>query len=259
MGVTLPNYGAKADSGAIRAIAQAAEDLRLDSVWATEHIIVGREAGELYGQVLDPLCTLAWVAGYTQSVALGTSIILLPLHHPIRLAKEAVTLQNLSVNRFRLGIGVGWHEPEFRFMGVNFTDRGARADESIQLMRALWRGDDHFSGTYWSFQEAIFAPLPSSPPEIWVGGNSARAIRRACDLGDVWHAPTHASVDFVADVKEQHPQLRVFPRIDAGPVDKTQTRIANFARVGCEGVVVGLDDDPDKAIHSMEELVEVGA
>src|SRR5215475_5136618 len=91
-----------------------------------------------YGRVYDPLLTLGWIAGWTDRLGLGTSIVLVALHHPMRLAKEVATLQELSGGRFRLGIGVGWHEDEYRFMGVPFEERGRRVDESVRLMRALW-------------------------------------------------------------------------------------------------------------------------
>ena len=89
LGVILPNFGERSTPGAIRQIAEAAEQLGFDSVWATEHIIVGPEAVDPYGRVYAPLVTLGWIAGFTERIALGTSIVLAPLHHPIHLAKEA--------------------------------------------------------------------------------------------------------------------------------------------------------------------------
>src|SRR6266508_439635 len=151
-GVILPNYGKDATLDGIRRVAEAAEELRFDSVWATEHIIVGAEAADTYGRVYDPLVTLGWVAGWTERIGLGTSIVLVPLHNPIHLAKEVATLQELSGGRFTLGVGMGWHEDEFDFMGVEFKGRGRRANEAIRLMRALWNGERDFEGEYWSFQ-----------------------------------------------------------------------------------------------------------
>ena len=90
-------------------VAELAEELGFDSVWATEHIIVGPDGVDPYGRVYAPLVTLGWIAGFTSRVALGTSIVLVPLHHPMHLAKEVATLQELSGGRFTLGIGMGWH------------------------------------------------------------------------------------------------------------------------------------------------------
>ena len=120
LGVVLPNYGNDASTDAIRRVVEAAEELGFDSVWATEHIIVGPEARDPYGRVCDPLVTLGWIAGWTERIGLGTSIVLVPLHNPMHLAKEVATLQELSGGRFTLGVGMGWHRDEFDFMGVEF-------------------------------------------------------------------------------------------------------------------------------------------
>src|SRR5918992_2050459 len=178
LGVILPNFGAESSPDGIRRTAEAAEELGFDSVWATEHIIVGPEAVDPYARVYDPLVTLGWIAGYTERIGLGTSIILAALHHPIHLAKEVATLQEVSGRRFRLGVGTGWHEDEYRFMGVPFRGRGRRVDEAIRLMRALWRGESSFQGEHWSFENASFAPQPEPEPEIWIGGGAWRGGRR---------------------------------------------------------------------------------
>jgi probable F420-dependent oxidoreductase len=229
-GVILPNFGKDSNPDGIRRVAEAAEELGFDSVWATEHIIVGPEAVNPYGRVYDPLVTLGWIAGWMGRVGLGTSIVLVPLHHPIHLAKEVATLQELSSGRFTLGVGVGWHEDEYEFMGLEFKGRGRRADEAIRLMRALWNGDRDFDGEFWSFHDATSEPHPSPQPEIWVGGSSERAIRRALELGDAWHPSRGSNVDHVRRVKEQHPELRVIPRT-------TPENVAAMLEAGAEGAV----------------------
>ena len=235
-GAALPNYGNDATPDAIRRVFEAAEELGFDSVWATEHIIVGPEAAERYGRVYDPLVTLGWIAGRTQRIRLGTSIVLVPLHNPIHLAKEVATLQELSGGRFILGAGIGWHEDEFRFMGVPFRGHGRRADEAIRLMRALWRGESEFDGEFWSVRDATFAPVPSTQPEIWIGGSSQRAIRRALELGDVWHPSQGTDADDVRRVKDQHPDLRVIPRTSRDKADA-------MLDAGADGAVVMFRDD----------------
>ena len=243
LGVILPNFGEGSSPAAIRRVAEAAEELGFDSVWATEHIIVGPEAVDPYGRVYAPLVTLGWIAGFTERVALGTSIVLAPLHHPIHLAKEAATLQELSGGRLLLGLGMGWHEDEFRFMGVPFRGRGRRGDESIRLMRALWSGEREFHGENWSFEDATFGPLPEPAPEIWIAGGSAPALRRARELGDVWHPSRSGDPERVRRFKKEHPELRVVPRTRVELVDE-------LLAAGAEGVVVTLSDE-----RAMREFV----
>jgi probable F420-dependent oxidoreductase len=245
LGVILPNYGTGSSPDAIRGVAELAEELGFDSVWATEHIIVGPEAVDPYGRVYDPLVTLGWIAGWTGRIGLGTSIVLVPLHNPIHLAKEVATLQELSGGRFTLGVGMGWHRDEFEFMGVEFEGRGRRADEAIGLMRALWNGEHDFEGQYWSYHHATSEPHPSPPPQIWVGGSSDRAIRRARELGDAWHPSRGSDADHVRRVKERHPELRVIPRTSPEKVEP-------MLQAGAEGAVVSFADEAairDFALH----------
>jgi probable F420-dependent oxidoreductase len=235
LGVILPNFGSASTPAAIRRTAAAAEEHGFDSIWATEHILVGPEAAELYGRVYAPLVTLGWLAGLTEHVALGTSVVILPLHHPVHLAKEAATLQDLSGGRLRLGLGMGWHEDEFLFLGVPFRDRGRRADEAIRLMQALWRGERSFTGEP-SFEDASFAPLSAPEPELWFGGSSERAVQRTLEHGGVWHPSRGGDAERVRVVKRAHPELTTIPR----------TRLENVDEVldaGADGVVVTLPDE----------------
>jgi probable F420-dependent oxidoreductase len=197
---------------------------------------VGPEGVDPYGRVYDPLVSLAWIAGWTERIGLGTSIVLVPLHNPIHLAKEVATLQELSGGRFTLGVGIGWHKDEFDFVGVPFKGRGRRADEAIRLMRALWNGERDFDGEFWSFHNATSEPHPSPVPEIWVGGSSARALRRAVELGDAWHPSRGSDADHVRRVKEEHPDLRVFPRTTPDKVDA-------MLEAGAEGAVVAFESE----------------
>jgi probable F420-dependent oxidoreductase len=236
VGVILPNYGEGSSPDGIRSMAEAAEELGFASVWTTEHLIVGPEALDPYGRLYDALVTLGWIAGWTDRIALGTSIVILPLHNPMHLAKQAATLQELSGGRFALGVGVGWHRDEFDFMGVEFERRGRRSDEAIRLMRALWKGERDFEGRFWSFHDARAEPLPTPPPEIWVGGSSDRAVRRALELGDVWHPSRRSDADHVRRVKSEHPGLRTIPRT-------SPERFQGMLDAGAEGAVLTFADE----------------
>ena len=142
LGAILPNYGEGSSPDGIRRAVSLAEELGFDSVWTTEHIVVGPDAlADPYRRVYDSLVTLGWIAGWTERIALGTSIVIVPLHNPFQLAKQAATVQELSGGRLTLGVGMGWYEREYEFMGVPFEGRGRRGDEAIRLMRALWSGE----------------------------------------------------------------------------------------------------------------------
>jgi alkanesulfonate monooxygenase SsuD/methylene tetrahydromethanopterin reductase-like flavin-dependent oxidoreductase (luciferase family) len=226
-GVILPNYGDGSTPDGIRRVAEAAEELRFDSVWATEHLIVGPEGVDPYGRVYAPFATLAWIAGWTERIRLGTSITLAPLHHPVHVAKETATLQELSGGRFvALGVGMGWHRDEYDLMGIPFEGRGRRGDEAIRRIRALWTGE----------HDGTSAPKPAPVPEIWVGGSSERAVRRARELGDVWHPSRASMADHIREVKRQFPELRVIPRTRPELVD-------DMLDAGAEGAVVTFPDE----------------
>jgi probable F420-dependent oxidoreductase len=235
-GVILPNYGRDSSPDAIRRTAELAEELGFDSVWATEHIIVGPDGADSFGRVYAPLVTLGWLAGFTSRVALGTSIVLVPLHHPMHLAKEVATLQELSGGRVILGVGMGWHRDEYDYIGVPFEGRGRRGDEAIRVMRVIWSGARDYEGPLWSFHDATSEPLPNPMPEIWVGGSSDRAVRRAVELGDAWHPSRGSNADHVRRVKEQHPELRVVPRTSPDQVDA-------MLEAGAEGAIVTFADE----------------
>jgi probable F420-dependent oxidoreductase len=235
-GVILPNYGAGSSPEGIRRTVETAEELGFDSVWTTEHIVVGPDAVDPYGRVYEPFVTLGWIAGWTDRIGLGTSIVVLPLHNPYLVAKQAATLQEFSGGRVTLGVGMGWYETEYRFIGARFGGRGRRGDEAIRLIRALWRGDRDFSGDYWSYEDATSDPLPSSLPEIWVGGSSDRALRRARELGDVWHPSRGSDVDHVKEIRERYPDLRIVPRT-------TPDRVDGMLDAGVEGVVLTFPDE----------------
>ena len=183
LGIHLPHIGRKAAPDSIRRAAVQAEELGLADVWVSEHIIV--PAGAPYPpspNFWDPVLTLTWAAAATTRVRLGTSVLILPLRHPLPLAKELATLQNLSQGRLILGGGVGWLEPEFEALGVPFKERGRRMDEGIGLMKAVWYNDPVTFPTNWidaKVESMRSQPQPISPIPIWIGGSSDAAFKRA--------------------------------------------------------------------------------
>jgi probable F420-dependent oxidoreductase len=151
-------------------------------------------------EILEPIATLAYVAAVTSRIKLATSVIVVPYRNAIHLAKELATLDRLSSGRVIAGVASGWLEAEFRALGVSFEKRGAYTDEAIALMRAAWSSAvPEFHGEFFDLTGMRFGPRPAAGNiPIWVGGTSARAIRRAVDLGDGWHG-TRMNPDQVAE------------------------------------------------------------
>jgi probable F420-dependent oxidoreductase len=210
-GIHLPHIGRKAGPDAIRRAAIHAEEAGFDDVWVSEHIIVPKDGGYPPSpNFWDPVLTLTWAAAVTKRVRLGTSVLVLPLRHPLPLAKELATLQNLSEGRLILGGGVGWLEAEFDALGVPFHERGRRMDEGIAMMQAVWSQDPVSFETKWiaaKIDTMRAQPQPIKPIPIWIGGSSDAAIRRALRL-DGWHGsrvPPNQAAEFVQRLRRTRP------------------------------------------------------
>ena len=195
IGICLPNNWGVEDVQSIFRIATRAEDLGFDSVWVSEHVfnvsyVFNRIGSRPY---YDPMTILSYVAAITKRVRLGTSVLVLPYHNPIRLAKTAATLDVMSGGRLMLGVGVGVIEQELNAMNSPFAERGAISDETIAIMKELWTKDDPiYEGRYHSFSGMKFTPKPRQKPHIplLIGGVSDAAIRRAVRVGNGWHSTT---------------------------------------------------------------------
>lgn len=191
-GVCLPTfrYGAEPTVEHITQVALAAEQLGFDSVWVGDHVLVPADQKRMRF-FSDPLITLGVIAGMTQKVALGTSVIIAPMRNPLVLAKQVATLDYLSRGRVILGLGAGWLEREFDYLNADFHTRGKMLDETICVLRAVYGSvPASFKGEFFEFSDAVLEPQPARPggPPIWIGGGSAHALKRAATLGDGWHA-----------------------------------------------------------------------
>ena len=191
-GFCLPHNWGVENVDSIFRLATNAEDLGYDSVWVSEHVfnvsyILDRIGNRPY---YDPLGILTYVAAITKKVRLGTSVLVLPYHNPIRLAKTTASLDVMSGGRLTLGVGVGVIEQELEAMGSPFAERGAITNEAIAVMKELWTQEDPtFEGRYHSFSGMKFSPKPLQKPHIplLIGGVSRSAIRRAARMGNGWH------------------------------------------------------------------------
>ena len=188
-GLILPNFGAIAGADAIRRSAILAEALGFDSVWTTDHVLMPASMPEPYGHLVESLIALTAAAAVTERVQLGTSIIVTPQREPVLLAKQLASIDAISGGRLILGAGVGWLEQEFSYLKADYINRGARFDEGLALARALWGGAGSFRGEFTAIDDALFSPYPAAGGKlpVWIGGNSAQAIRRAATNADGWH------------------------------------------------------------------------
>jgi probable F420-dependent oxidoreductase len=140
--------------------------------------------------MLDPFVALAHLAAHTRTLRLGTGVTVVPLHHPLVLAKQVVSIDRVSGGRFLFGVGVGYLEPEFRALGVSLSERAARMDEHLEAIRAAWTADPAgYAGRHVSFAGVRAEPRPLQPagPPLHVGGYVASSYRRAVTQGRGWY------------------------------------------------------------------------
>jgi probable F420-dependent oxidoreductase len=267
IGIHLPHVGRKAGPEAIRRAAVQAEELGFADVWASEHIIL--PAGAPYPPspiFYEPVLTLTWAAAFTRRVRLGTTVLVLPMRHPLPLAKELATLQCLSEGRLILGAGVGWMEAEFDALGVPFKERGRRMDEGIAMMRAVWTEDPvTFRPKYIAAKIEAMRMRPHPPRiPIWIGGNSDAAIARAVRIADGWHGTRttpEAAAEAVHRLRAERPEpgFTISLRVswDGADPDQLRGRLGAYAEAGVQHVMVEpMDRELDDWLGSVERIAE---
>jgi probable F420-dependent oxidoreductase len=202
VGISLPQLGPQASPENLVKVARRAEELDYDSVWVLERLLWplapkepypaapdGR-LPETYQTVLDPIETLTFVAAHTAKVQLGTSVLVLPYHSPIQLARRLASLDVLSNGRVLVGVGAGWSRDEFEAAGTPFERRGARCDEFLRAMIELWTKDPvKFDGEFYHIPESMVGPKPVQKPHppIYVAGFGQYTFDRAAKFGNGWN------------------------------------------------------------------------
>jgi len=189
------NTGACARPETAARVARAAEAAGFESVWTGEHVVLPDPQAPPSPvppdhPMLDPAVALAFLAAHTSQLRLGTGIVILPQRNPVVLAKELASLDVVSGGRLVVGVGAGYLRPEFEAVGARFEDRGARTDEYIDAMRALWtQPSPRFAGRTVRFAgiDAQPRPVQKPHPPIVIGGMSRPAARRAAARGDGWY------------------------------------------------------------------------
>ncbi|WP_344312475.1 TIGR03619 family F420-dependent LLM class oxidoreductase [Fodinicola feengrottensis] len=243
MGVNVPNFGPGTDPGVLRDWARTVEGLGFDLLMLSDHLAVTPDVAEQYpAPFYEPFTALSWLAGVTQRVRLGTSVLIVPYRHPLQMARMVANLNQLSGGRLVLGVGVGWAKQEFAALGVSYERRGALTDAHLAAMKAAWDNKDDYRG----------GQIP-----IWVGGGSDAAMRRAVRLGDAWH-PLRFSAGWL---DERLPRLRSLAYEQKRPVPALAPRIVlrlTEKPVTVAGRLVG-EGTIDQVMEDLDRLRILGA
>ncbi|HEX7355560.1 MAG TPA: TIGR03619 family F420-dependent LLM class oxidoreductase [Mycobacteriales bacterium] len=199
LGVGLPMTGAWANPGSMREVATRAEALGYDSLWTYQRLLhpVEDDLGSPYHSVLDPVTALSYVAGVTSRVRLGLAIVNMPFYAPIVLSKALTTLDVVSSGRLDVGLGLGWSRPEFEAAGIPYERRGARGEEFIACLRAIWTDPVvEFDGEFYRVPRSRVEPKPVQrpTPPILLGGTADVALQRAGRIADGWISSSRADL-----------------------------------------------------------------
>ena len=220
LGFALPQVGTFAGPDALSRIARTSEELGYDTLWVLDRVLAPTDPqapypasadGSLpdeFKHVLDPVGTLTFVAALTSRVGLGTSILNLAYYNPVLLGRQLATLDVLSGGRLRIGLGTGWSPDEFEATGSPMDDRGARTDEALQALYAIW-GDDPvaFDGTYFRVPPSTIGvkPVQKPHPPVYMAAYAPPSMRRIAKYADGWNpagVPIAAMGEMFAGIKQ---------------------------------------------------------
>jgi len=204
IGFGLPVSGAWATPENISSFASRAEAAGYASLWTFQRLLIpeGSAMESVYQSVLDPMAALAYAAAVTTRIRLGVAVINLPFVSPAYLAKQAATVDVLSRGRHDLGLGIGWMPEEFALIGATMERRGARTQEYVQVLRALWGPQpSEFRGEFYTIPSGTTAPAPVQPggPQILLGGMAPRALQRVGRIADGWVTSSRTDLSRISE------------------------------------------------------------
>lgn len=257
-GICIPNYGETCNLEGIVNVSQTAEELGYDSIWVTDHLLMPSQSGTPYGRIFETITTLAYLAARTSRVKLGISSLVLPMRNPATATKQLITVDVLSHGRLILATGPGWNEREFSFLGADFHHRGKIMDDSLKLLRELWKGGGiEFEGPRIKIHDGILEPKPIQEKlEIWIAGNSLSAVRRASLFGDAWHPnviPLETFRPLIEEYLKRKAGGRICARmlIDLEAKESVDTGIRGERRLR-------LIDDMEENARTLKQLEQLG-
>ena len=259
-GVNIFNFGQGTDPATLLGWARYAEERGFGFAMISDHLAITPDVAEQYpAPFYDPFATLAWLAGQTRRIELGTTVTIVPYRHPLHTARVAANIDRFSGGRFIMGVGVSWPRQEYAALGVPFERRGAITDEYLEVITRAWTEPTvSFHGRFVSFDDVATGPLPVRRPPIWVGGASRAALRRAARFGDAWH-PLNQRLPWLR--QEGIPGLRraaeeagrpvpaFAPRI---PLRLTESPLDDDTRLAGQGTL-------DQVRRDVDDLSDLGA
>ncbi|HVA74625.1 MAG TPA: LLM class F420-dependent oxidoreductase [Acidimicrobiales bacterium] len=252
---------------------QTADRLGFESVWLPEHLVlpVSMSGSPMHGSdhppirpdtpVFDPFVYMAMLAGCTERVRFGTQVFNIGLRHPFTTARAVATLDVVSQGRVELGIGASWLQAEWRAAGLDFSSRGSRVDEAIEICRRLWiESEVEHHGRHFDFDPVMFEPKPvQSPLPMHIGGDGPAAIRRAALLGDGWIPMNHTLDEIPASLARIRAQREAAGRdphveITLGLPVSSRADLEGYAGAGVTRVLVKPWQSSREAIGAMERF-----
>ena len=281
VGVNLINFGPGVTPGSLKSWAQLSESLGYHLLMTSDHIAITPDVQSRYpAPFFEPVSLLGWLAGVTDTMEIGTTVLIVPYRNPLEIARAFANVAQLSGGRFILGVGIGWAQEEFQGLRVPFRSRGAITNEYLEAIKLLWTQDvASYEGKFASFKNVHTAPRPVQTPHppIWVGGPSEAALRRTVCYGDAWH-PIRIRIDWfkesgiprlreIADEEGKAmpalcPRIRLritdSPMPDAqrvageGSLDQVHRDLAQLEELGCTYVVLDTYADDIDAIGNNE-------
>ena len=241
--MNVPNFGPGTSPARLREWARVVEGLGYDLLMVSDHVAITDDVASQYpAPFFEPFTTLSWLAGVTDRIRLGTTVLIAPYRHPLLVARMAANLDQLSGGRLVLGVGVGWARQEFEALGADFHQRGSQTDHVLAELRRAWADGKDYGG----------GDIP-----IWVGGRSTAGMRRAVRFGDAWH-PLRERVDWLRTAMDQ---LRAIAAAEDRPAPGFAPRILlrltpdplpDDSRVAGEGSL-------EQVLADLDVLRELGA
>lgn len=246
LGISLRTMGPQSGRELLVACVQAAERAGLADVWVQDHLAIPPDDAEgSGGRYLDPLTTLAYLAGRTSSIGLGTGVLNIPYRAPLPTAKALATIQELSQGRLQLGIGVGWMDAEFRALGVPRGQRGQLTDEGLAFIHQCFAADVVEANG----QRFLFLPRPERPP-IFIGGAAPHALKRTVAYGEGWlpmggnpdklRDPIKQLNDLASKAGKPAPQVKLMTALPLHEPERAIALVGELADVGVTSLIHGL-------------------